>query len=181
MARIPLIDEHDHPELAPLIEKIRKERRGRFINVYRLLLNSPPLAETWFAHNNAVRWKTELDGRLRELVIVRIAYLTRVAYMLRQHVPKLAVAEGLTLEACLALEHWERAPESLFDARDRAVLAYTDAMARDIQVPDGVFAPLRTHFGNRAITDLTLLIGTYTMQARVFAALEIDPEADHAP
>jgi alkylhydroperoxidase family enzyme len=181
MARIPLIDEASHPELAPQIEKIRKERRGRFINVYRLLLNSPPLAETWFAHNNAVRRQTALDGRLIELVIVRIAYLTRVAYMLRQHVPKLALAEGLTLDTCRALENWETAPAGVFDARDRDVLAYTDAVTRDIHVSDAIFAPLAAHFGDRAILDLTLLIGTYNMQARVFAALEIDPEADHAP
>ena len=58
--------------------------------------NGPVLAETWFEHVSAVRWKTELDGLTRELVIIRIGYLTRVQYVLAQHVPSYALQEGLT-------------------------------------------------------------------------------------
>lgn len=174
MARIPLIDEADHPELSDLIARIKSKRRGRLINVYRLLLNSPRLAESWFIHNNAVRFEADLDGRLREMVIVRIGHLTRVAYIVRQHVPGLAVPEGLTLEECEALADWEKTP--YFDARERAALHYAEAMTREIQVPDAVFAALRPHFSTRQMLDLTILIGTYNMHARVFQALEIDPE-----
>lgn len=156
------------------MERIRGARRGRLINVYKLLLHSPALAESWFAHNNAVRWKTALDGRLRELVIVRIGHLTRVAYIVGQHVPNLALPEGLTLEECEALKEWEGS--AFFGARDRAVLAYADAMTRDIQVPDAVFAAMAPHFDERGIVELTVLIGTYNMHARVMQALDIDPE-----
>ena len=84
MARVSLIYEQDHPEFAELVEKFRAGRRGRMINIYRMLLNSPPLAESWFNHSNAVRWKTMLDGRLREIVIIRMGHLTRCDYVLRQ-------------------------------------------------------------------------------------------------
>ena len=84
MARVPLIQEQDHPELAELIGKLRAGRRGKLINIYRLLLNSPALAESWFNHSNAVRWKTTLDGRLRELVIIRLGHLTGAQYVVRQ-------------------------------------------------------------------------------------------------
>jgi alkylhydroperoxidase family enzyme len=174
MARVSKIEEENHPELADLIGQIRGARRGRLINVYKLLLHSPALAESWFAHNNAVRWKTELDGRLRELAIIRIGHLTRVAYIVGQHVPNLALQEGLTLEECEALKNWHTSP--LFGARDRAVLAYADSMTRDIQVPDAVFAGLKPHFDERGIVELTVLIGFYNMHARVMQALEIDPE-----
>ena len=174
MARVSLIEEGNHPELADLIGRIRGARRGRLINVYKLLLHSPALAETWFAHNNAVRWKIELDGRLREMVIVRIGYVTNVAYIVRQHVPDLAIPEGLTVEECKALTDWESS--SLFSERDRAVLAYTDVMTCDVQVPDPVFRRVVEYFSERQIVELTLLIGTYNMHARVFQALEIDPQ-----
>ena len=85
MARVSLIQEQDHPEFAELVEKIRAGRRGRMINIYRMLLNSPPLAESWFNHSNAVRWRTTLDGRLREIVIIRMGHLARCDYVLRQH------------------------------------------------------------------------------------------------
>ena len=174
MARVSLIEEDSHPELADLIARIRGARRGRLINIYKLLLHSPALAESWFAHNNAVRWKTELDGRLRELVIIRIGLLTGVEYIVRQHVPALAIPEGLTLDECKALKDWR--PSGLFGERDRAVLAYTDAMTREIQIPDAVFAPLKGFFSERGIVELTVLIGTYNMHVRVLQALQIDPQ-----
>ena len=86
MARVPLIQEQDHPEFAEVIEKYRSGRRGKLINIYRMLLNAPPLAESWFNHSNTVRWKTSLDGRLREIVIIRMGHLTGAQYVLRQHV-----------------------------------------------------------------------------------------------
>jgi alkylhydroperoxidase family enzyme len=174
MARVPLIDAEDSPALKDLTDRIRAARRGRVINVYRLLLHSPPLAETWFEHNNAVRWDTGLDGRLREMVIIRIGYLARARYVVGQHVPKLALAEGLSLAECDALKDWQ--DSNLFSPRDRAVLAYADAMTRDIEVPDAVFEPLREYFDDRQLVELTVLIGTYAMHVRVFEALKLDPE-----
>jgi AhpD family alkylhydroperoxidase len=174
MARVSLIDEEDHPELAGLVARIRGARRGSLINVYRLLLHSPTLAETWFEHMNAVRWKTSLDGALRELVIIRVAILNRVDYVLNQHVPKLALAEGLTLEQCEALADWRGS--RLFTDAQRAALAYADAMTRDAAVPDAVHAELRRHFDERQVVELAVLVGAYNMHTRVFAALQIDPE-----
>ena len=175
MARVSLIDDNSHTGLADLIARIKGARRGRLINVYKLLLHSPALAESWFVHNNAVRWKTELDGRLREMLIIRVGLVTRVAYIVRQHVPALAIPEGLTLEQCDALADWRQSP--LFEERDRAALAYADAMTSEIQVPDSVFAALKPFFSERQVVELTVLIGTYNMHARVMQALEIDPEA----
>jgi 4-carboxymuconolactone decarboxylase len=174
MARIALIAEQDHPELAALIEKFRAGRRGRLINVYRMLLHSPALAQSWFNHSNAVRWKTSLDGRLREIVIIRLGHVTGCDYVLRQHVPALALADGLSLAECDALADWESSP--LFGARERAVLAYADTMTRDIAVPDDVFTAVRQHFNDRQIVELTVLIGSYNMNARVLRALELDLE-----
>ena len=143
MARISLIEEAERPELAELIGRIKAGRRGGLLNVYKLLLHSPALAQTWFDHNGAVRWKTELSGRLREIVIIRIAHLNAVDYVLAQHVPGLALAEGLSMAECEALADWRAT--SLFDARERAALAYAEAITLATSVPDDVFAAVRRH------------------------------------
>jgi 4-carboxymuconolactone decarboxylase len=174
MARVPLLQEQDHPELAEVMAKYSAGRRGKLINIYRMLLNAPPLAESWFNHSNTVRWKTSIDGRLREIVIIRMGHLTKSAYVLRQHVPSLALADGLTLEECEALADWRAS--KCFSERERAVLAYTDTMTRDITVPDAVFAEVKRHFNDREIVELTVLIGSYNMNARVLQALELDLE-----
>ncbi len=174
MARVPLIDDSDRPELTALADRIRGERRGSLINVYRLLLHSAPLAETWFDHINAVRWGTVLEGRLREILIIRIGYLNHVDYVVNQHVPRLAIPEGLSEEECDALADWRAG--ALFSEAERAALAYVDAMTTDIKIPDALFDPLRDHFNDREIVEITVLAGTYNMHTRVIQALEIDPE-----
>jgi alkylhydroperoxidase family enzyme len=174
MARVPLIQEQDHPELAEAMERYRAGRRGRLINIYRMLLNAPPLAESWFNHSNTIRWKTTLPGRLREIVIIRMGHLAGSDYVLRQHVPSLALADGLSLPECDALKDWRGS--KFFSAAERAALAYADTMTRDIAVPDAVFAEIKAHYDARAIVELTVLIGTYNMNARVLRALELDLE-----
>jgi 4-carboxymuconolactone decarboxylase len=174
MARVSLLDDQTNPELAELCAKLRSGRRGMLINVYKLLLHSPPLTESWFNHSNAVRWKTELDGRLRELVIVRVASLLGADYIIGQHVPDLIAPEGITEADIAALPHWRMATN--FSEPERAALAYADTMTRDADVPDQVFAAVARHFTERQIVELTVLIGSYNMNARVLNALHIDPQ-----
>ena len=177
MARVSYIEEKDHPELAELIGKVRAGRRGTLINVYKLLLHSPELADTWLELIGRARFATALDGRLREIAIIRVGYLNRTDYVVKQHVPELSAPEGLSQAECDALADWQKS--SLFSARERAVLAYADAMTRDVTVPEPVFEALRPHFSARQIVELTVLIGIYNMHTRVFTALAIDPEAHH--
>jgi alkylhydroperoxidase family enzyme len=177
MARISYVEEKDHPELAELIGKIRVGRRGSLINVYKLLLHSPALAACWLDVVNAARFKTALDGRLREIVIIRVGYLNRADYVVKQHVPVLALPESLSEAECAALADWQKS--QFFSARERAVLAYADAMTREIVVPDDVFDALRPHFSERQIVELTVLTGIYNMHTRVLTALRIDPEPHH--
>lgn len=177
MARVSYIEEQDHPELAEMIGTIRAGRRGTLINVYKLLLHTPPLAASWLDLISTARFQTELDGRLREIVIIRVGYLNRTDYVVRQHVPELSVPEGLSREESDALADWRKTP--FFSPRERAALAYADAVTRDIAVPDSVFDALRPHFSERQIVELTVLIGIYTMHTRVFTALRIDPEPHH--
>jgi alkylhydroperoxidase family enzyme len=174
MARITLPDKFP-ASVATLAARIRSERRGVLLKLYKALLNSPPLAETWFEHLNAVRWKTGLSGRIRELIIIRIALIHSVTYVMRQHIPKLAEAEGVTLEECEALKDWTRG--SHFNAAERAALAYADSVTTAVKVPNDVFEQLRIHFSEREIVELTVLIATYNMHVRVVEALQIEPES----
>src|SRR6516164_10836562 len=103
MARILYVNEAENPALTQLVARLRSGRRGKLLMLYRLLLHSPPIAAAWFELVNAVRWKTSLSGRLREIVIIRVALLNRAAYAIAQHVPKLALAEVRTVDECEAL------------------------------------------------------------------------------
>ncbi len=174
MARVPLIDEQAHPELTDLIAKIKGARSGRLINIYRLMLHSPAIAHAWFELNQAVRYGTEIDGQSRELAVIRVAILNDVEYVQRAHGPAYALKEGLTPEQVDAVVDWRSS--NLFSDQQRALLAYSDAMTRDIEVPDDVFAEVRKYFSERQTVELTMLIGAYNMLTRFLKALKVDPE-----
>jgi alkylhydroperoxidase family enzyme len=174
MARVPLLEENDHPELSDAIAKIKGARGGRLINIYRLMLHSPALANAWFDLNQAVRYGTEIDGQSREIAVIRVAILNNVEYVQRAHGPAYALKEGLTPEQVSAIADWQ--PSKLFSDRQRALLAYTDAMTREIDVPDAVFSKMRKYFTERQTVELSMLIGAYNMLTRFLQALKVDRE-----
>jgi alkylhydroperoxidase family enzyme len=138
------------------------------------MLHSPALADAWFEFNQAVRYGTEIDGQCREIAVIRVALLNKVEYVQRAHGPSYALKEGLSPEQVAAIADWQ--PSKLFSDKQRALLAYTDAMTRQIDVPDSLFSEVRKHFSERQTVELTMLIGTYNMFTRVLQALKIDPE-----
>lgn len=170
MARLPYPDV-ERPELAALVERIKRERGGRLLNLYRMLLHSPPMAEGWLAFFTSVRQQGRLSGRHRELAILRIAVLNGASYEFDAHVP-FALKQGLTQPQLDALAA-DRVPEGLAEA-DRAVLAYADAMTRAVRVSDEVFTRVRSHFGERELVELTITIAGYNCVSRVLEALQVD-------
>ncbi len=173
MARVSYIEEKDHPELAAEIAKI-KGGRGSLINIYKILLHSPTVCMNWLEHIGAIRWKTKLTPRLREIAIVRIAQAARYGYALQQHVPTIAVPDGVSLEECAALKDWRAS--KFFSEAERAALAYVDAIIAGPEVPDDVFDAVRKHYSEREVVEMTVLAGTYIMHNRVFTALRVDLE-----
>ena len=175
---MPLIDEHAGPEVAEVVAKIRGARGGRLLNLYRALLHAPGLASAWLDFNNAVRHQTGLDDRVRELAIMRVAILNRANYVLNIHKSRYAEPAGVTRAQVAALAEWRKS--KLFGSSDGALLAYVDAMTRDVNVPAAVFDGLREHFDERGTVELTVLIAAYNMHTRVLQALRIDPEPEAA-
>lgn len=168
MARIPYAD-LNAPEISPLVEQIVAER-GSVLHLYQMLLNSPRVASGWLNHLSGIRLHNSIPGDLRELIIMRVAILNRAPYEADQHAP-IALKEGVTQAQLDELERWSSS--TLFDERTRAVLAYTDEMTLNIQVPKAVFEQIKQHFNNKEIVELSATIATYNMVSRFLEALEI--------
>jgi AhpD family alkylhydroperoxidase len=174
MARLPLVDENASPDIAALAAKIRGARGGRLHEFYRALLHTPGLASAWFDFNNAVRFQTRLDDRVRELVIMRVAILTGCDYVFEVHKAQYAKPAGVTPDEVKALR--KRRIPALFGKRDSALLAYVDAMTRDVEIADAVFRRLRGHFSDREVVELTVLTAAYNMHTRFLKALGFEPD-----
>ena len=173
MSRISLVEEDEHPELAPLIAQIKAERGGRFLNLYRTLAHSPGIAAGWLHLFTEIRQRAKLDALSRELAIMRVAVINGADYEFKAHAP-FALKEGLSQSQIDALSSWT--VSELYTPKMRAVLAYTDSMTREIHVPDAIFAAVRAHFDERETVELTATIGGYNLVSRFLEAVEMPHE-----
>jgi AhpD family alkylhydroperoxidase len=168
VARIPYA-EIEREEARALATEITAQR-GTVLHLYRMLLHSPPVAAGWLRYLTAIRQECSLPGALRELVIMRVAILNGAPYEADQHAP-IGRAEGLSEAQLDALPTWH--DSDAFDPQLRAVLAFTDAMTREIRVPESVFAVIRAAFDERSIVELTATVAAYNMVSRFLEALQI--------
>jgi len=157
------------PELAAIEASIRAERGGIPL-IYQVLLNSAPLADGWEKMLTAVRNRNSLPAALREMVIIRVAVLNRAPYELEAHRP-VALSCGVTEAKIEGLRLPQ--PGVGFSPLERAVLALTDAMTREVQIEDALFEPLRAHFDARSLVELVATIAAYNMVSRFLEALRI--------
>jgi AhpD family alkylhydroperoxidase len=169
--RIKPIAPGTRPELANQEAQIIAER-GRISPLYQILLNSPPVAHGWEQMLSAIRNRNSLPAGLRELVILRVAVLNRAAYEFDAHMPH-ALAGGVRQTAIEATRLPVLPEGDVFSADERLVLAVTDAMTRDIDVPDALFERLRQRFDDQALVDLTATVAAYNMVSRFLVALHI--------
>lgn len=159
----------DGPETTALRKRIASER-GKVLNLYAMLLHSPPVAEGWLAFLTAIRQKSILPDRIRELVILHIAVRNRAPYEFEQHVP-FALRAGVSEAQIASLKDGSFVS---LTAEDQAALKYADAMTTTVQVAQNVFDVVRSHFSEREIVELTATVGAYNLVSRFLEALQID-------
>jgi AhpD family alkylhydroperoxidase len=101
--------------------------------------------------------KAEIDPRLRELIRIRASQLNGCAYCIDMHT-KDARAIGETEQRLYGLAAWAETP--YFTARERAALAFTEAVTRlaDTHVPDQDYADVAGEFSRQEIGALVSLI-----------------------
>src|SRR3546814_7087431 len=98
------------------------------------------------------------------IFIMRVAAINGAPYEADQHAP-IALREGMTQAQLDALGEWEASDQ--FSECERAVLAYTDAMTRQIQVPQPVFHAARQAVGSdKLMVELTATVAAYNMVSR---------------
>ncbi len=173
MARLPDLQADTPGVDAALALRLQQRRGGRLLNLDKQLLHSPSVADGWNAYMGAIRGGTVLDGRLRELVILLVAVLNRAPYEFAQHAP-VARAEGMPQAQIDALAHWHES--TLFDGRERDLLAYAEAMTLTVQVAAPLFDAVRRHFSHRELVELTATVASYNMVSRFLEALQIEIE-----
>jgi 4-carboxymuconolactone decarboxylase len=158
----------------PVADLVRRRRGGALRALDEVLLLSPPVAEGWSAMLSAIRGELSLDPALRELVILRIAVLNKADYEWVAHEP-VARRSGVTDAQISAVRDAAglREAAAVFGPLECAVLAYADAMTRDVTVSPEIFDAVAAALDPRQLVELTAVIGTYNMVSRFIVAMDL--------
>ena len=145
------------------------------LSIFQVLLNHPPLARAINDLLATMLWHGALDPRLRELVIMRIAWLTACDYEWTQHW-RVASRLGVAHDDLLGVRDWQA--HAGFGPTERAVLAATDDVVRDGAVSAANWAACERELkGNTTVLiELVTAIGAWRMVSSILHSLQVPLE-----
>lgn len=145
------------------------------LSIFQVLLNHPTLARAINDLLATMLWHGRLAPRLRELVIMRIGWLTACDYEWTQHW-RVACGLGVPAEDLLGVRDW---PTHVgFGAAERAVLTATDEVVRDGAVSAQTWGVCEQELGadSAVLIELVTAIGAWRMIASMLHSLEVPLE-----
>lgn len=178
----------ERQSITDIYNRIAARRHPRpLIPLDLTFLHSPPVADGFNEFVGAIRSRTVIDGGLLELAVCRVAILNGAVYEWNAHAP-LALKNGVTeaqLAECQALPFMAFRDEtsqppagSTLDRTQWLVLLYTDAMTRNIQVPQPLFDLIQARLTDREVVELTAGVAAYNCVSRVLVALDVGENND---
>lgn len=145
------------------------------LSVFRILLHNPPVAREIAKTLTALLFDGNvLNGRLRELVIMRIGWATGCEYEWTQH---WRVARGMEIPAedLLAVRDWHNAAS--LSAADKAVLQATDDTLERGRIQPDTWAECCRHIDSEAErVELVVAIGNWSLFAQLLQSLQVPLE-----
>jgi len=144
-------------------------------NAFSILAHAPAVGAPALQLVFALLTETDVDPRLRELVILRVAQRSPGPYVWVQHVA-IARAVGVSDAKIAALEQGE-VSTGLFVPRERAALAFADEIVDTSRSTNDTFAAVRELFSPREMVELLLLIGYFRMICGLMTTLDVELES----
>jgi 4-carboxymuconolactone decarboxylase len=119
--------------------------------------------------------KTTLPVKLRQLAILRTAWLCKATYMWSSHLD-VSLRAGLDPAIFQAVQHGPGDPT--FSAFESAVVGSTDELLSDHRIGDRNWQTLMTEWGYPQVLDLLFTVGVFTTSAGIIrtAGMQRSPE-----
>lgn len=170
--RVPPLPADDAAEAA---RKIELDENYAQLNIIRVLLQHASVAKPIFDLLLTLIFHGRLDERLRELVIMRLGWITGSDYEWTQHW-KIATDMGIDAADLLAVRDWASAER--FGEAERAVLQATDETVADGAIGAATWARLEKLLpSDEERVELVTVIGSWRMISSLLRSLEIPLEA----
>ena len=149
------------------------------LSVFQIALKNPSVARGLNGMLHNLLWKGELDGRLRELIIMRIGWTTGSAYEWTQHW-RVATGMGIEESDLLAVRDWPN--HDGFGPAERAVLAATDDSLATGVISDETWALCCDALVEDALlVELVAVIGNWSLFSNLLRTLNVPLEDGVVP
>jgi len=144
------------------------------LNIFRTMFHRPKTAKAISDLLFSLLFDAELDHRRRELIIMRIGWVTGSEYEWTQHWPLAHDIYGCQREELLALRDWRAA--DCFDEPDQAVLSVVDELLETGDLCDETWVRCEAALGRDASVDVVAAVGTWGLISKVARGLRIPLE-----
>ena len=135
------------------------------INVFRAMANAETLFPPFMSYLARLFQPLDLDKALERMIVLRVARRSSSEYAWRQNAV-VARSVGVSDAQIDALDRDEPAA-ACFSATEQAVFAWTDEVMDRVEATPATTAAVRSHFSDRAVTEMLFVIGTYMLVARL--------------
>lgn len=173
MARIPYFD----PALAT-DRAAKAYAKLPDLNIFRMLGHSGEMLAAFSRFGGYLLNLTSLDPVLREIAIVRVGVLSKASYEVFQHE---AISRRLGMSDALIQAIHEGPGAAAFDERQRLVMRFTDDLVQNVRAGDATFLPARDALGDKALQELTVVVGFYMLVSRFLETFDVDIDEGDLP
>jgi alkylhydroperoxidase family enzyme len=166
----PLGDDELSDRQRQLLERGSDDGRPRADVLFRVLVRHPDAYQRWAAFGTILLRHGRLDGRHRELAILRTAWRCHGVYEWAQHVA-LAHREGVTTDE---VERVTVGPDDpAWPAEDAALLRAVDELHDTGVISGATWDQLAVSLDDQGLIELMMVIGMYHLNAWLLNTLEV--------
>ena len=161
-------------ESARLGEILGIDRPLATSHVFRGLLHNLTAADGFYAVVDALMFRNKVAARMRELIILRIGWLTSSEYVFCNHV-RISRELGISDEEILGARDPQRC--RAYSETDRAVLHLADELHEHAEVTPSTWTVLQNAFACDELVELLLIGGFWRLAAGFVKSARIQLDA----
>ncbi|HEV8022409.1 MAG TPA: carboxymuconolactone decarboxylase family protein [Candidatus Lustribacter sp.] len=138
------------------------DEAGRLNGPFNAMLLSPEVGTALQELGAAIRYRSTLSNRAREIAILEVSVLRRCSFEWYAHV-RVGEQAGLTPAEIAALRDGVHAPT--LDATEELIRKLVRTLVQERDLDDATFATASKQLGDRVLMELIALVGYYELLA----------------
>jgi 4-carboxymuconolactone decarboxylase len=170
---------HDQVRVAPLASSERDERQaalvaraGAELSVFTTLVRSPDVFADFLTFGQRLLEQSTLEPRIRELLILRVAWRCRAAYIWSHH-QVIGGSAGLSDDDFAASA---RGTVGDADPLRALMVRLADELVIEHRLSDSTWRDLAARYPTEQIIEISMLVGAYAMLAGALNSLGVQIE-----